>query len=101
MPVSAHPCAGSPALSPTQVFSQLIQPTHPLNILSFLLISFSLVLLPGGAAATRRLVWSRYRLTQTLRDDGPLLTACAFLRGFEMLVAGTASGELKLHDAYK
>jgi hypothetical protein len=55
----------------------------------------------GGAAATRRLVWSRYRLTQMLRDDGPLLTACAFLRGFEVLVAGTASGELKLHDAYK
>lgn len=36
-----------------------------------------------------------------LRDDGPLLTACAFLRGFEVLAAGTASGELKLHDAYK
>jgi hypothetical protein len=55
----------------------------------------------GGAAATRRLVWSRFRLTNTLRDDGPLLTSCCFLRGFETLVAGTASGELKLHDAYK
>jgi hypothetical protein len=47
------------------------------------------------------LVWSRFRLTNTLRDDGPLLTSCCFLRGFETLVAGTASGELKLHDAYK
>jgi hypothetical protein len=54
----------------------------------------------GGAAATRRLVWSRFRLNQTLRDDGPLLTACAFLRGFELLVVGTATGELRLHDAY-
>eukprot|EP00879_Flechtneria_rotunda_P033238 GHRR01036791.1.p1 GENE.GHRR01036791.1~~GHRR01036791.1.p1 ORF type:complete len:137 (+),score=41.08 GHRR01036791.1:41-451(+) len=54
----------------------------------------------GGAAATRRLVWSRFRLTQTLRDDGPLLTACSFLRGFELLVAGTSNGELRLHDAY-
>lgn len=45
-------------------------------------------------------MWSRFRPTQTLRDDGPLLTACAFLRGFELLVSGTASGELKLHDAY-
>ncbi|KAF6254728.1 hypothetical protein COO60DRAFT_1703166 [Scenedesmus sp. NREL 46B-D3] len=54
----------------------------------------------GGAAATRRLVWSRFRLNQTLRDDGPLLTACAFLRGFELLVVGTATGEVRLHDAY-
>lgn len=46
-------------------------------------------------------MWSRFRLTNTLRDDGPLLTSCCFLRGFETLVAGTASGELKLHDAYK
>jgi hypothetical protein len=58
-------------------------------------------LFAGGAAATRRLVWSRFRLTNTLRDDGPLLTSCCFLKGFETLVAGTASGELKLHDAYK
>jgi hypothetical protein len=54
----------------------------------------------GGAAATRRLVWSRFRLNQTLRDDGPLLTACTFLRGFELLVVGTATGEVRLHDAY-
>lgn len=54
----------------------------------------------GGAAATRRLVWSRFRLNQTLRDDGPLLTSAAFLRGFELLVVGTAAGEVRLHDAY-
>ena len=64
-------------------------------------VSIQCVMLAGGAAATRRLVWSRFRLTNTLRDDGPLLTSCCFLRGFETLVAGTASGELKLHDAYK
>ncbi len=45
-------------------------------------------------------MWSRFRLTQTLRDEGPLITACAFLRGFEVLVAGTSNGELRLHDAY-
>jgi hypothetical protein len=64
------------------------------------LISLYTLLHAGGAAATRRLVWSRFRLNQTLRDDGPLLTACAFLRGFELLVVGTATGEVRLHDAY-
>ena len=64
-------------------------------------LCISTTMVAGGAAATRRLVWSRFRLTNTLRDDGPLLTSCCFLKGFETLVAGTASGELKLHDAYK
>jgi hypothetical protein len=79
-------------LVPASLWPSLTQPTAPTHHTQRT---------TGGAAATRRLVWSRYRLTNTLRDDGPLLTACAFLRGFELLVAGTASGELKLHDAYK
>ena len=54
----------------------------------------------GGALLDRRLVYSRFRPGHALRDDGALLTAAAFARGYEALVVGTGAGELRVHDAY-
>lgn len=52
----------------------------------------------------RRFAFSRFRLCQSLRDvdndDGNLLTCAAFMNGYSTLVAGTASGDVKVYDAY-
>lgn len=50
-----------------------------------------LICIAGGAAATRHLVWSRFRLNQTLRDDGPLLTSAAVLASLSCCWLGLVS----------